>query len=122
MKKKSFLYFATNYNNVLKIGHTTALYARKSQLKNIEGLHYFRYFEFKGDRVKRELYESLLRYAIESIYTVKPYNIDHFETNVDTIQKVDFAWDDICKAIEQEENNIKRAFKRKIDTNITGEL
>lgn len=115
MKKKSYIYMATDYDTILKIGHTTALSVRKSQLKKFEGLDYFREFEFNGDRPKRELYESLLRYAIESRFSVEAYKIDHFATDYDTIRNIDFEWDNMCQVIVKEETNIRRAFLRKID-------
>lgn len=117
MEKKSYIYMATDYNSILKIGHTTAMSVRKSQLKHCEGLHYMRTFEFQGDRIKREMYESLLRYAVETMWTVEAYKIDHFVTNSDTIQSIDFEWNNICKVIEKEYVNIQRAFKRKINAN-----
>lgn len=118
MKKKSYIYMATDYKGILKIGHTTAMSVRKSQLKHFEGLHYMRIFEFQGDRIKREMYESLLRYAIETMWTVEAYKIDHFATDSDTIQAIDFEWDNLCQVIEKEYVNIHRAFKRKINTDM----
>lgn len=122
MKKKSYIYIATNYDAILKVGHTTAINVRKSQLKRFEGLHYIRVFAFQGDRVQRELYESLLRYAIETQWKVTAYKIDHFATDSDTIQAIDFEWDNLCAVIEKEAVNIRNAFRRKIDPKANKEV
>lgn len=115
MKTISYIYMATDYHNTLKIGHTTALSVRKSQLKKYENLEYFRSYEFTGDRVKREMFESILRYAIATLYNVEPYQIDHYHTDIDTIHNIDMSWNSICALVEKEYKNVYRAFKRAED-------